>query len=317
MKKKLTILLILVTSLAMILAGCQNGTAQTTPVPSPSSTSTPAPTPEDTSYTVIDSQGNEIKFEKTPETVVSLAPNVTEIIFAIGAEEKLIARTDWCNFPEAVSNYASVGNIDQPDVEKIIELNPDVVILSEITKKELAYQIRDAGIPFVVVDEEGSFTGAYRCIEIVGSVLGAEKNAAEVVSTMKTEIDSITVKVSGAQKKTVYYVMGYGEYGDYTAGKGTFISEMIAAAGGINVADDTEGWSYSVEKLIEHNPDVLLLSTWAPAEGLKETNGYKTLTAVKENKMYTLDDDSLQRLGPRLSEAFSSMAKAIHPELFE
>lgn len=317
MKKKLTILMILVISIALILTGCQNGAVKTTPVPSPTSAATPASTPEDTSYTVIDSQGNEVTFLDVPKTVISLAPNVTEIIFALNCQDKLIARTDWCNYPEAVFDYASVGNIDQPDVEKIIELNPDVVILSEITKQELAYQIRDAGIPFIVVDEEGSFSGAYKCIEIVGSVLGAEEKAAEVVSAMKTDIDTIIAKVQNAEKKTVYYVMGYGEYGDFTAGKGTFISEMIAAAGGTNVADDTEGWSYSVEKLVEHNPDVLLLSTWSPAEGLKETNGYKSLTAVKENKMYTLDDDSLQRLGPRLSEAFTAMAKAIHPELFE
>lgn len=317
MKKKLIILAVLISSMALIFAGCQNGTAEATPAPTSALESTPAPTPEDTSYIVTDSQGNDIIFSDVPKTVISLAPNVTEIIFAINSEDKLIARTDWCNFPEAVFDYASVGNIDQPDVEKIIELNPDVVILSEITKQELAYQIRDAGIPIVVVDEEGSFAGAYKCIEIVGSVLGAEEKAAEVVSSMKTEIDSITAIVSGAEKKTVYYVMGYGEYGDFTAGKNTFISEMIAAAGGTNVADDTEGWSYSVEKLVEHNPDVLLLSTWAPAEGLKETIGYKSLTAVKENKMYTLDDDSLQRLGPRLSEAFTNMAKAIHPELFD
>lgn len=307
MKKKATILMTLAISFALILTGCQNTPAEMTP----------SPTPEDTSYTVIDSQGNEVIFPDVPKTVISLAPNVTEIIFALKCEDKLIARTDWCNYPEAVFNYASVGNIDQPDVEKIIELNPDVVILSEITKQELAYQIRDAGIPFIVVDEEGSFSGAYKCIEIVGSVLGAEEKAAEVVSSMKTDIDSIIAKVQGAEKKTVYYVMGYGEYGDFTAGKGTFISEMISAAGGINVADDTEGWSYSVEKLVEHNPDVLLLSTWAPSEGLLETNGYKSLNAVKENRMFTLDDDSLQRLGPRLSEAFTAMAKAIHPELFE
>ena len=319
MKKKLTILTILIVSLAMIMGGCQATNTEATPSPTASGTSTPAPKPTvvETSYVVTDSQGTEVAFEDTPKTVVSLAPNITEIIFAIGCENKLVARTDWCNYPEAIADYASVGNIDQPDVEKIIELQPEVVILTEMTMQELALQIKDAGIPIVVVDEENSFTGAYKCIEIVGAVLGGYDKATEVVTTMKTDIDSIIAKVAGAEKKTVYYVMGYGEYGDYTAGKGTFISDMIAAAGGINVADDTEGWTYSIEKLVEHNPDLLLLSLWSPADGLKEANGYKNLTAVKEDIMFTLDDDSLQRLGPRLSEAFAAMAKAIHPELFE
>ena len=186
-----------------------------------------------------------------------------------------------------------------------------------MTMQELALQLRDAGIPIVVVDEEDSFEGAYKCIEIVGEVLGSYSKATEVVSSMKADIEATKAIVAGAEKKTVYYVMGYGEYGDFTAGKGTFISEMIAAAGGINVADDTEGWAYDIEKLVEHNPDLLLLSMWAPAEGLSESTGYKALTAVIDGKVYTLDDDSLQRLGPRLSEAFAEMAKAIHPDLFE
>lgn len=317
MKKKLIILTAVFMSLALLLGGCQDGNTEATPAPTAEPTATPAPTPEDTSYTVTDSQGNTVTFEEAPATVISLAPSITEIVFAIGAEDKLVARTDWCNFPEAVFEIASVGNIDQPDVEAIIALNPELVLLTEMTTKEIALQIKDAGIPILVVDEEDSFDGAYTCIDIVGQAVGASEKASEVVNGMKTQIDAVKAKVSDAEKKTVYYVMGYGEYGDYTACKGTFISDMIAAAGGINVADDTEGWTYSVEKLVEHNPDLLLLSVWAPAEGLKEATGYKNLTAVKEDKMTTLDDDSLQRLGPRLGEAFEAMAKAIHPDLFE
>ncbi len=249
--------------------------------------------------------------------MISLAPNITEIVFALGAEKRLLARTDWCNYPAEVFDYESVGNIDQPDVEKIISLNPDVVLLSEMTSKELALQIKNAGIPYFVVDNEETFEGAYTCIEMVGAVLSMEDEAAAIVSDMKERIEAVMDKVSKTEKKSVYYVMGYGEYGDFTAGKGTFISEMINSCNAENVADDTEGWSYSVEKLVEHNPDVLLLSMWAPADGLKTANGYKDMTAVKTDMMYTLDDDSLQRLGPRIAEAFEAMAAAIHPEIFE
>lgn len=322
MKKKLIILTVLIASLALVMGGCQSGTAEKTQEQALQSELTPTPTANPisvvtTEYTVTDSQGTEVTFEEAPSTVVSLAPNITEIIFAIGAEDKLVARTDWCNYPETVFDYASVGNIDQPDVEKIIELDPDVVILTEMTMQELALQIKDAGIPIVVVDEEDSFNGAFGCIRIVGETLGLNDKAAEVVTSMTEEIDAVKAIVADAEKKSVYYVMGYGEYGDFTAGKGTFISEMISAAGGINVADDTEGWAYDVEKLVEHNPDVLLLSMWAPAEGLKDATGYKALTAVAEGKTYTLNDDSLQRLGPRIGEAFAEMAKSIHPSLFE
>jgi iron complex transport system substrate-binding protein len=317
MKRKLLITAAIVMTFAMIMAGCNVQESEVSSTPAPVASSTPEPTPVDISYTVSDSQGNEITFLDVPETVVSLAPNITEIIFALGAQDKLLARTDWCNYPAEVFDYESVGNIDQPDVEKIISLNPDLVLLSEITSKELALQIQNAGIPYFVVDNEETFEGAYTCIEMVGDVLSLEDEADTIVTEMKTRIQEVMDKVAGADKKKVYYVMGYGEYGDFTAGKGTFISEMINSCGAVNVADDTEGWSYSVEKLVEHNPDVLLLSMWASADGLKTANGYKDMTAVKNGSMYTLDDDSLQRLGPRIADAFEAMAAAIHPELFE
>jgi iron complex transport system substrate-binding protein len=266
---------------------------------------------------VVDSQGTEHEFDTVPETVISLAPNITEIVFALGSEDKLIGRTDWCNYPEEASQIESLGNIDQPDVERILELNPDMVLMSEMTKKELAFQIRDSGIPFFIVDNEESFDGAYASVEMVGAVLGKSEEAERIVSDMKQHVSRVKETVSGAETPTVYYVMGYGEYGDYTAGKGTFISEMIKEANAVNVADDTEGWTYSVERLVEHNPDVILLSMWAPAEGLSEATGYKDLSAVKEGNVHVIDDDKLQRLGPRLAEAFEDMAKAIHPDLFE
>ena len=146
MKKTLILLTVLIASLALIMGGCQLDTSEATPTPSLESTKAPPPEVT-TEYTVTDSQGTVVTFEEAPSTVVSLAPNITEIIFAIGAEDKLVGRTDWCNYPETVFDYASVGNIDQPDVEKIIELNPDVVILTEMTMQELALRRPGSSLP--------------------------------------------------------------------------------------------------------------------------------------------------------------------------
>ncbi len=319
MKRKFTLLAVLLAAAALLFAGCSSESVDQTPSPTPAPVGTPevSEEPEDTTYTVVDSQGTVHEFDSVPDTIISLAPNITEIVFAIGSEEKLLGRTDWCNYPEEVMDIEGLGDIDQPDIERILELNPDIVLMSEMTKKELAFQIRDSGIPFFIVDNEESFDGAYASIEMVGEVLGKNEAAAEIVSGMKDHVSQVMDKVSDADTPTVYYVMGYGEYGDYTAGKGTFISEMIKAANAINVADDTEGWTYSVERLVEHDPHVLLLSMWAPPEGLKEASGYKDLSAVKEGRVHVIDDDKLQRLGPRLAEAFEDVARAIHPDLFE
>ncbi|MFO7637054.1 MAG: ABC transporter substrate-binding protein [Clostridia bacterium] len=272
--------------------------------------------PVDAAYSVTDSQQRVLTFESVPGKVVSLAPTVTEIIFALGAESTLAARTDWCNYPDEVQSYASVGNMDMPDVEKIISLGPDVVFLSEMTKKEIADQLANAGITYMVVKNEDSLEGAYQSIGMVAMALGKTAEGDAIVAGMKQKVEKVMEIVRDAPKPTVYYVMGFGEYGDYTAGKGTFISEMIRLAGGINVANDTEGWSYSLEKIIEHNPDILICSLYSPPDQIREANGYKTLDAVKNNRMHVINDDMLQRLGPRLADALEELARALHPDLF-
>lgn len=297
-RNKLVIILI---SLIFILSACKQNTPDLQ---------------KDTSYTVQDSQNRPITLNDVPKRVISLAPTVTEIIFALGMEGTLVGRTDWCNYPEAVFSYESVGDMDVPSVEKIVSLKPDVVFMSEMTTREIAEQLQSAGITYFVVKNEESFEGAYQSIKMVADVLKKSEEAQVIINGMKEKVSFITDTIKDAPKPKVYYVMGFGEWGDFTAGKGTFISEIIRMAGGINVADDTEGWSYSLEKIVEHDPDILLCSMYSPPDQLKDATGYKALNAVKNDKMYVINDDMLQRLGPRLPDALYDVAKALHPDLF-
>ena len=318
MKKTLTIVMMIVLTLSLLLTGCQTDTtSETQNEPVATKSATPTPEPIDESLTFIDSLDRTNEFETIPETIISLSPTLTEIIYAVGMGDKLIGRTDWCNYPEQVLDISSVGNMDVPNIETIISLQPDVVAVSLITTQETVNKLEEASITCVVIDSETTFDGAYTNIDLVGTLLGAKEKANEIIETMKSETASIIDKVKDATPKTVYYVMGYGEYGDFTAGAGTFISDMINKAGGINVADDTTDWSYSVEKLVEHNPKVIICSMWAPAEGLKEATGYMDLTAIKEDFVYTIQDDLMQRIGPRITIGLLEVAKALHPSLFE
>ncbi|MBN2851787.1 MAG: ABC transporter substrate-binding protein [Clostridia bacterium] len=301
----------------LLLSGCQTAAVdEVTPTPAESMTPVPSVEPEVTSLTFTDSMGRITEFDQIPETVISLSPTLTEIVYALDMGSKLIGRTDWCDYPDQVFEVPSVGNMDIPNFEVIVSLNPDVVAVSLITNEETVKKLEEAGIKCVVIDEETTFEGAYGNITLMGTLLGADDKAASIVSDMKQKVADITAKLTGVTPKTVYYIMGYGEYGDFTAGAGTFISELIKMAGGINVADDTTDWSYSVEKLVSHDPDVLICSLWAPASGLKTTAGYMDLSAVKKNAVYTIDDNLIQRIGPRITDGLYAVAKALHPTLF-
>jgi len=313
MNKNFRKIIVIILAFGLLLAGCQT-TSKTAEV-TPTATVTPAPTPE--SLTFTDSMDRVTEFDKIPETVVSLSPTLTEIVYALDMGSKLVGRTDWCDYPEQVVDKPSVGQMDIPNLEAIVALNPDVVIVSSITKKETVTKLEEAGIKCVVIDEDTTFDGVYQNIILAGQLLGANDTANNLVGTMKADVADIVTKLDGVKPTTTYYIMGYGEYGDFTAGAGTFISDMIKLAGGINVADDTTDWSYSVEKLVKHNPDVLICSMWAPVEGLKTTAGYMDLTAVKEDKVYVIDDNLMQRMGPRITKGLYEIAKALHPDIFK
>jgi len=313
MNKNLKKLVIIILAFGLLLVGCQTNsqTATTTPT----ATITPEPTPE--SITFTDSMDRITEFDKVPETVVSLSPTLTEIIYALDMGSKLVGRTDWCDYPEQVLDKPSVGKMDVPDLEAIVALNPDVVIVSLITTKETVTKLEEAGIKCVVIDEDTTFEGIYQNIILTGQLLGTNEKATSIVNTMKSEVADVVSKLDGVKPTTTYYIMGYGEYGDFTAGAGTFISDMIKLAGGTNVADDTTDWSYSVEKLVKHDPDILLCSKWAPVDGLKTTAGYMDLTAVKNDKVYVIDDNLMQRMGPRITQGLYEVAKALHPDIFK
>lgn len=275
---------------------------------------------KNTSYpiTITDSYDREVTIDKKPERIISIAPNITETIVALNAQDRLVGRTEFCDYPESVSSIESIGTLQEPNIEKIAELKPDIVIASTHFKKESLEKLEQLDIKVVVLYGEESFDGVYETIEKVSKVIGEEEAGNKIVTDMKSKVENVLNKVKDAKKPAVYYVVGFGQYGDYTSGKDTFIAQLIDMAGGTNAANDVEGWKYSVEKLVEKNPDILICSKFFDSKaGIIKTNGYKDLTAVKEGKLFEIDNNLLDRQGPRLAEGLEELAKIIHPELFK
>ncbi len=268
-------------------------------------------------FQVIDSLGREVIINSEPLRIISLAPSITEIIYSLNAQEKLVGRTDYCDYPAEVSNIPSVGSLYQPNIEKIIELNPDVIIASTHFQSEILAKLTEVSIPVVVINDDASIHGVYNNIINIGDLLNRKDNAEVLVSKIKNDIHNVSTIVSGLNKPSIYYVVGYGEYGDYTAGGDTFISALLEVAGGNNIAKDSIGWSYSLEKIVENNPDIVICSKYKNTEeSLKLAAGYMDLPAIKNGNLYSIDNNLIDRQGPRVAEGVKALAKILHPEVF-
>jgi iron complex transport system substrate-binding protein len=266
--------------------------------------------------TFIDGADREVVLEKEPMRIVSLAPSVTETLFAIGAGDKLVGRTDYCLYPEQTAEVASVGTLREPSIETIASLNPDVVIAATHFKEEVLTQLESLNITVIMLTAQESFDGVYETTLNAGIITNHQADAQVVIDEMQAEVVAITEVLAGTTAKSVYYVVGYGE-SDYTATGDTFIHDMLTMAGGENVASDGESWVYSLEKLLEHNPEVILVSDkYDSLNGFTTHPNYLALDAVKEGRVLEIDSDLLSIQGPRLAKGLKAIAELLHPELF-
>lgn len=331
MKRKLLALALSLTVAAAAFSACSNSdlnsdesaasetavaeTAETTEATEATETEATEETfvvEEDTfSYplTLTDAYGNEVTVEEEPETVVTVSPAITEIIYALGGEDKLIGRSDWDDYPEEVSEIQGVGDIDLPDTELIVSLEPDVVLASSIFSEEAYNALTDAGITVVIIKDETSLEGMIYTVETVADVIGLHEAGQELAMGLSDEIAETyneALETIGDDEITVYYCLGFGEYGDYTAGPDTFINDIIEYAGCVNAASDADGWSYSAEQLLAADPFIILVPDWG-YDAFLETEPYTELTAVQEGRVLSVDPNIFERVGPRNVEALRTV----------
>lgn len=330
MSKKLRQLVITLVVMCMTMGLVSCGAAQNNQG-NPQSSATPAvesanPTaspeqatqePKEVTYpiTIKGTDGEEVVLEKEPQKIVSLGPNITEIIYQLEASDKLVGRTEYCDYPAEVSKVQSVGTLSKPNIETIISLQPDLVIASTHVKEEDANKLKEVGIPVVVLYEKHDVEGVYTMINTLGIAFNREAQAKETIEAMKEKIADVEKAVKDLEPKSVYYVVGYGEGGDYTAGGDTFVAGMLKLAGGDNIASDVEGWSYSLETLLEKDPEYIIVRK-GEKEAFKSSPNYKTLTAVKEDKVVEIDNNLLDRQSYRNADGVLELAKILHPEAF-
>lgn len=266
---------------------------------------------------LTDFLGNPVEMQEYPERIISLTPANTEIVYALGLEAKLVGVDTYSDYPEAAKSIAKVGDFNNPNVEEIIALKPDLVLGGNKLQKDAIDKIRALGVN-IVAAEATSYADIYKSIELVGQLTGAQQKAAEVTADMKAKEKIVLDAVAkAAQGKSVYYAMSFGEMGNWTGGPGSFPYELIEMGGGRNL---TEGmpvpWvNLGQEDLVAKDPDVILLddndSMGSDPSGFSTAEGYKDLKAVKNNQVFMVTSDLCTLPGPRIVYGLREFAQFI------
>jgi iron complex transport system substrate-binding protein len=265
---------------------------------------------------VKDQTGRMVNVPENPLRLVSLAPNITEIVYALGLGDELVGDTDNCDFPPEAKSKPHVGTMVNPSLERIVALKPDLALgTPEANRRETADQLERLGIPVYGVTAS-TLHGTVASIEDLGKVLGRAAEATRLVAQMQARIDRVENRIKAQPEPRVLFVVWYRPL--ITVGPHTFIADVIRAAGGIPIGADLKGeWPrLTLEELLPLNPDVILFpKTESFSPSLKEFRGlpgWKDLRAVKDGRMYFVSE-TIERSGPRLVDALEELANILHP----
>ncbi len=275
---------------------------------------------------LTDGSGRAVTLSLPVERVVSLAPSNTEILFAVGAGPQMVGRDSFSDYPPEAKNVADIGGgVGSLNMELILSKKPDLVLASPLTPPEQIADLDKAGLTVYVLPNPKTFDDLYANLETVGKLTGHDQEAAKLVDSLKVRVKAVTDKVANAsQKPIVYYELDATDpSAPYTSGPDTFVDLLIRTAGGENFGSNLKGdWvQISIEALLMRQPDYIVLgdSTYGsvtPAQ-VKARPGWDALKAVQDGKIFTFDDNTVSRPGPRLVDGLEAMAKLIHPELFK
>lgn len=273
---------------------------------------------------VTDDLGRKVTIEKMPVRIVSLAPSNTEILFALGLGGRVVGVTTYCNYPEEAKKKEKIGGFSNPSIEKIVFLEPDLVVAASI-HKDLIGQVEQLGVPVILLDTK-SISGVLRSIQLVGRATGENQAAARLVMDLARRIDGVSRKVRSLPlrgRPRVFYEVWYEPI--MTAGPGSLIDDLISLAGGVNIAHDAGVAypEYSLEFLIMRNPEVMIHSyghadsSASTKEEIAKRRAWGSILAVEKGRIYFVNADLVTRPSPRIVDGLEEMAKAIHPELFQ
>jgi len=265
---------------------------------------------------VFDDLGRLVAINGTPQRIISLAPSNTEILFALGLGDKVVGVTDWCDYPPEALEKEKVMGYSTPNIEKIIALYPDLILAGYGNPIEIVNTLDGLGLTVFGI-KTTDLDDLLNDIKTVGEITDKEVEAQALTSEMAIEIQAVTDQTEELeQRPKVFYIVGH-EPSLWTAGSGTFIHELIEKGGGVNICQNITGYAeITLEYVLARDPEIIIAGEWSYDWAMNATELAGT-NASQTDRIFTCDDDLVQRPGPRLVEGLEWFAHFIHPEIFE
>ena len=270
-------------------------------------------------FTVRDMQGREIVLAASPQRIVSLVPSATEMIFALGGEDRLVGRTDYCDYPAAARAKKSVGGMINPSLETIVMLKPDLVIVTSSGNREETFtQLTRLRIPVYQVTAEriGEVKDVARRL---AALTGREAAVVALLDTIDRRVAAVRDAVRPFARPRVLYVLWPDPL--IVPGRRALVTDLIDIAGGesLTAADASDYPRYSLEAAVAKGPEIIVLANHGSTSGPIAIDRWKRLTslpAIKTGRIHSVDGNLMHRYGPRVLDGLEQLARAIHPEAF-
>jgi iron complex transport system substrate-binding protein len=273
--------------------------------------------------TVVDDLGKEVEMEQEPQRIISMAPSITEMLFSIGLGDRIVGVTTYADYPKAATQKTKIGSVTEPNIEKIISLKPDLVLAAGINKKPTIKKLKKLGIK-VGGFSPGTIKATVDVISKVGRLTGLDQNARQIAASMSVKVNEIkelvNSKLADDSRPKVFFEIWSDPL--ITAGKGTFVNDLIRIAGGENIGAKAQGsWpQYNMETLLIKNPDVYITTPHsAPSKvtvkSLRNRENYESINAIKNNRVSVINQDLVSRPSPRIIQGLKLFVKAIFPGL--
>jgi len=270
--------------------------------------------------TFVDDLSRKVYLAKAPARVVSLAPSITEILFAIGLADRVVGVTQFCDYPPEARTKPKVGYA-QPNLESLLALQPDLVLAPrEFMRVDLISRLEQLKIPVFILDAK-TVEDIASHIQLIGRMLSASDSADRVATDLRRGLAGLKAQTERLHKPRVLYVLNSQPL--ITVGPGSFVHHVIVAAGGTNVAEHAASPypRLSMEEVIKQDPEVILFPVGSvegiPASEQQLWRRWSTLSAVKREQFHEISSDLLNRPGPRILEGMEKLARILHPEVFQ
>ena len=272
---------------------------------------------------IVDGLGRSITIEKTPQRIVSLSPSNTEILFALGLGNKVVGVTEYCDYPQSAKPKPKVGGFSTVDVERVVSLEPDLVLASRIHSKTVIPALEKLDLTVVALTPT-SLPEVLDSITTAGKITGHDREASALINNLSTRIEAVADKIkplSTDERPRVFYITWHDPL--MTAGTDTLADYVISSAGGQNIASDISGdKAINLETVLYRDPQVIVASVDMgsgedlPWQYLQTEPRLKNTQALLNGRTYKIDGNLIHRPGPRIVDALEQMAHFIHPELF-